>query len=418
VLIKVYDLLIKKAYAYNIGKNKDIAIHNGKIVEIREGIPETAAREVIQANGNLVAPGFVDCHMHFDKVFSLGEKDSKTLDAAIEEFYSYCNNIKEGEWKTDIKRRAKEAARFAVQSGTTSLRTHVNIEPNTDLQGIEAMNELKNELKDYVDIKITSLPSFYDEPEAQAKRLDLLEYACKNGLLDFLGGALNIHDNWEDLTEKIFAIAVRNKLPLDFHVNESDNPDIRHFEQIADLTIKYGYEGRVSCGHVTALNAVDNETAARVIGKAKKADLNIITLPSCNLYLMGRGDKQPIRRGVTRIREFLEAGVNISYASDNIRDPFRPIGNGDMLEEGLLTAQVAQMVTKSELETVFRMGTLNPAKALQLQDYGLAVGKNADLVIFDSDIVSDALISQATRRYIIKKGKIVAKNTKTTDIVF
>lgn len=414
----MYDLLIKNANAYNIGKNKDIGIKDGKILDIGDNIPVDGALETIEANGNLVTPGFVDSHMHFDKVFTLGKKDCKTLDAAIEEFEDYFNNIDSSKWKADVKRRAKMAARYVVKYGTTSLRTHVNIEAGIDLKSIEAINEIRDELKDYVDIKITSLPSFFDEPENHIKRLELVEYAAKNSMIDFLGGALNLHDNWEDLTLRMFDIAIRYDLPLDFHVNESDFPDVRHFEQIADLTIKHGYEGRVSCGHVTALNAVDDETAKRVIEKSRKADLNIITLPSCNLYLMGREDKQPIRRGVTRIKEFLDAGVNISYASDNIRDPFRPIGNGDMLEEGLLTAQVAQMVTKSDLETVFKMGTFNPAKALLLDNYGLEVGKNADLVIFDSSNVADALISQATRKYVIKGGKIVAKNYSSSEIIF
>ena len=414
----MYDLLIKNATIDETGKTKDIGILNGKITEITDDIPTEAAKETILAEGRLVTPGFVDSHMHYDKTLTLGMRETKTLDEAIEEFTKYCTSMNCDEWKADIKRRARNAARQSVQAGTTTLRTHVNIEAGTDLFGVEALNELKDELRDYVDIKITSLPSFYDGKEAQEKRFELLDYACKNNMLDFLGGAPFLHDNWEELTEKTFAMAVKYNLPIDFHVNESDQPDVRNFEQIADLTIKYGYQGRVSCGHVTALNAVDEETAARVIGKAKEADLNIITLPSCNLYLMGRIDKQPIRRGTTRIREFLEAGVNISYASDNIRDPFRPIGNGDMLEEGLLTAQVAQMVTKTDLETIFKMGTVNPAKALLLEDYGLEVGKQADLIIFDATNVAEALTDQATRNYVIKKGRIVAKNTRTSEIVF
>lgn len=414
----MYDLLIKKAKLENENELKDIGILNGKIAEIGTDIPESMGKETILANGRLVTSGFVDSHMHFDKTMSMGEVETKTLDEAIEEFTKYCTSMDCVEWKADIKRRAREAARQSVQAGTTTLRTHVNIEAGTDLHGVEALNELKEELKDYVDIKITSLPSFYDGREAQDKRFELLDLACSKGMLDFLGGAPFLHDNWEELTEKTFALAVKYDLPIDFHVNESDIPDVRNFEQIADLTIRYGYQGRVSCGHVTALNAVDEETAARVIGKAKLADLNIITLPSCNLYLMGRIDKQPIRRGTTRIREFIEAGVNISYASDNIRDVFRPIGNGDMLEEGLLTAQVAQMVTKSDLETVFRMGTVNPAKALLLEDYGMEVGKQADLLIFDSESVASALMNQATRNYVIKKGKVVARNTRTSEIVF
>lgn len=414
----MYDLLIKKGKLENDNELKDIGILNGKIAEISTDIPENMGKEIIWANGRLVTNGFVDSHMHFDKTMSMGEVETRTLDEAIEEFTKYCTSMDCVEWKADIKRRAREAARQSVQAGTTTLRTHVNIEAGTDLHGVEALNELKEELKDYVDIKITSLPSFYDGREAQDKRFELLDLACRKGMLDFLGGAPFLHDNWQELTEKTFAMAVKYNLPIDFHVNESDLPDVRNFEQIADLTIKYGYQGRVSCGHVTALNAVDEETAARVIGKAKLADLNIITLPSCNLYLMGRIDKQPIRRGTTRIREFIDAGVNISYASDNIRDVFRPIGNGDMLEEGLLTAQVAQMVSRSDLETVFKMGTVNPAKALLLEDYGMEAGKQADLLIFDSESVASALMNQATRNYVIKKGKVVARNTRTSEIVF
>jgi hypothetical protein len=144
-----------------------------------------------------------------------------------------------------------------------------------------------------------------------------------------------------------------------------------------------------------------------------KADnIFIAALPSCNLYLMGRKDKQPIRRGVTRVKDFLKAGVNIAYASDNIRDPFRPYGNADMLEEGLLTAQVLQMGTPSELETVFRMGTYNPAKILGLKNYGTQVGCKADLVLLEAASPSEALISQATKAYVFKNGKPVAKTIK------
>jgi cytosine deaminase len=340
------------------------------------------------------------------------------LEASVENFTAYVKSIPEGQLKYDIKKRARQVANMVVQAGTTAFRTHANVETSMGLQGIEALNELKEEIKDYVDVQITALPTFYDGPEEQKKRFELLDYACSNKMIDYLGGAPHLHENCRELTEKIFAVAVKYGLPIDLHVDESDHPNVENFEHVAELTMKYGYEGRVSCGHVTALNAVDDETAAKAIAKAKKANLHIITLPSCNLYLMGRTDKQPIRRGVTRIREFLEAGVNISFASDNIRDPFRPIGNGDMLEEGLITAQVAQMLMKSELEQVFDMGTINPAKALSLSNYGLAVGRCADFVIMEAETKAEALINQATRRYVIKNGRVVAKTLKTTQTAF
>jgi cytosine/adenosine deaminase-related metal-dependent hydrolase len=212
--------------------------------------------------------------------------------------------------------------------------------------------------------------------------------------------------------DTIFDLALKNNLPIDFHVDESDEPEVTTLDYIAEKTIATGMEGKVTAGHCTSLAAVSDKIAEKVIAQCAEAGLHIVTLPSCNLYLMGRKDKQPIRRGVTRVKDFLKAGVNIAYASDNIRDPFRPYGNADMLEEGLLTAQVLQMGTPSELETVFRMGTYNPAKILGLKNYGTQVGCKADLVLLEAASPSEALISQATKAYVFKNGKPVAKTIK------
>lgn len=414
----MYDLLVKDACLYGEGKRADIAVENGRIAEVAPGISEGLAKELVDAAGNLVAPGFVDSHMHFDKALSLGEEESPTLKEAIANFTKYVNGVPAGEIRSDIKRRAKNVARMCCLGGTTALRTHANVEAALGLAGVEALNEVKEELKDFLDIRITALPSFYDGSEAIAERMKLLDEAAGAGLLDYIGGAPHLHKDCARITEELFALAVKHDLPVDFHVDEHDHPDVENFMQIARLTKQYGYEGRVSCGHVTALCAVDDATAEKAIQLAKEARLHIITLPSCNLYLMGRSDHQPIRRGVTRIREFSDAGVNISYASDNIRDPFRPIGNGDMLEEGLITAQVAQMVTKSELERVFAMGTVNPANSLEIEGYGLQKGCRADFVVFDKPSVAEALASQATRNAVVKNGRVVAHTQKTTECLF
>ncbi len=410
----MYDLLVKKASIWNTGQTVDIAVEGGKIVALEAEISEGLAKETILANGNLVAPGFVDSHMHFDKVLSLGDTESPTLREAVSNFTKYLQSVPQDGLKQDIQKRAKEVARMCCVNGTTALRTHANVEASLGIKGVEALNELKEDLKGVIDIQITALPNFYDGPEKQAERMGILNEAAKAGLLDYIGGAMHLHTNYEELTEELFALAVKHDLPIDFHVDESDEANVDNFMHVAALTKANGYEGRVSCGHVTALCAVDDTSAEKAIQAAKDAQLNIITLPSCNLYLMGRTDRQPIRRGVTRIREFLQAGVNISYASDNIRDPFRPIGNGDMLEEALLTAQVAQMVTKSELEQVFAMGTENPAKSMGLKNYGVKVGCVADFVVFDANTVAEAMVSQAVRRYVVKQGKVVAQTIKQT----
>ena len=396
----------------------DVFISGGKIIEIRPAADEVDAKTVIRADGALLSPGFVDTHMHLDKTGVVMPEESPTLDLAVENYSKYINSFTPDNLVEDIKRRARETLRRAVAAGTTTVRTHVNVEAANGIRSIEAINELREELRPYIDIQITALPSFYDGPEAQKKRMGLLDSVARDGLVDAMGGAAHLHDNKIELTRQLFEIAVKNDIDVDFHIDEQDDPDIDTFIETARLTKKYGYEGRVSCSHITALCRVDDGLAKEAIAQAKEADLNIITLPSCNLYLMGRTDSQPIARGVTRIKEFLAAGVNTVYASDNIRDPFRPIGNGDMLEEGLLTGQVAQMLTDSEFQTIHEMGTVNAAKALRLADYGLDVGKKADLVLLDASDIGTAYRDQAVRIAVIKNGQVVATNQLKTEVNF
>lgn len=299
---------------------------------------------------------------------------------------------------------------MAVKNGTTAIRTHIYVDTVIGTKAIEAILEVKKQVKNLLDLQVIAMPT-NDTYVFDDELLCLTQKAIELGV-DVLGGAPHLAEDPKPYINTIFDLALKNNLPIDFHVDESDEPEVRTLEYIAEKTIATGMHGQVTAGHCTSLAAVSDEIAERVIGKCAKAGLHIITLPSCNLYLMGRKDKQPIRRGVTRVKDFLNAGVNIAYASDNIRDPFRPYGNADMLEEGLLTAQVLQMGTPSELETVYQMGTYNPAKILGLKDYGTKVGCKADLVLLEASSPSEAIISQATKAYVIKNGKPVAKTIK------
>jgi cytosine deaminase len=187
-------------------------------------------------------------------------------------------------------------------------------------------------------------------------------------------------------------------------VDESDAPDVSCFEYVLDKTIAAGMQGRVTCGHVTALSApgMDEGRAARAIEKTAKAGVHITTLSSCNMYLMG-GE----RRGPTRVREFLEAGVNVAAASDNVRDPFRPFGNASLLEEALLTAQIHKLALPDQLGKVFDMITYNGAKNSLLSGYGIGEGAAADLVLLDAATVPEAVLSQAGKLLVIKRGKVI-----------
>ncbi|WP_227765474.1 amidohydrolase family protein [Zhaonella formicivorans] len=399
------DLIIRQAKLPDRSELVDIAIQGGNISEVKPCINAEAA-QVIEANGRLVSPGFVDAHTHLEKVLTLEGTEVCTLEEAIMTFKSRYSRIT----KDDIKNRAKKVVEMAVQNGTTAIRTHISVDDKIGLMAIEALGELKKEVAHLVDLQIVAMATI----EGQAldeTNLKLLEQAPLHGA-SLYGGAPTLCENSKGMVDSIFALAKQNNLLIDLHVDETDEPTVATLEYVAEKTMREGMEGKVTAGHCCSLSAVSDEIAARVIAKVRDAGMHIITLPSCNLYLMGRSDKQPIRRGVTRVRELLTAGVNVAYASDNIRDPFRPFGNADMLEEALITAQVLQMGTTSELNKVFEMGTYNPAKALRLERYGIEAGCKADLVIFDAASPSEAIVTQATKAFVIKNGKILVQTKK------
>jgi len=272
------------------------------------------------------------------------------------------------------------------------------------------MVDLKKQYSNYIDYQLVAFPT--PEPDITDKEtLALLEKALNKGA-EVIGGCPTLAPDYKEFIDVYFKFAKSTGCPLDFHVDETDQANIDALEYLAEKTISEGYEGRVTAGHCCSLSAVDDYTAKRVITKVKAAGITIVTLPSCNLYLMGRGDKQPISRGITRVKDLIEAGVKIAVSSDNLRDPFRPFGNFNLLQEALLTAQVAQMGSIQDFDTLFEMITFNPANAMQLKDYGLKVGCEGDLLITTAENSVDAIVSQSILSYVIKRGKVVAKNTK------
>jgi len=400
-----YDILIKNGNLFDIGNGLDVAISGGKIAAIGKDLSATADT-VIDATDKLVAPSFVDSHTHLDKVLSAIDLDADGLAEAVAQAAEFQASVSKEDSCENIKARARVILDWEAANGSCAIKSHVRLDDAWGAEGLRAMLELKEEYRGIIDVlNITPYDPSCDKEWREA---------AEKGEIDFIAGYPGLYgsDAFAEEADPMFELAAQYNLPLDLHINEFDGPDARLFEYVLNKSMEMGLGERLTCGHVTSLAAVSDEEAARLIALAKKADVNIITLPSCNMYLGGRNDKQPIRRGVTRIHEFLQAGVNIAYASDNIRDHFRPFGNGDMLEEALFTAQCIQYGTTKQLETVFRMGTYNAAKNCLLKDYGLAEGCRADLTVFNEHSAAQAVISQKVRPYVIKDGKVIARDGK------
>ena len=233
-----------------------------------------------------------------------------------------------------------------------------------------------------------------------------------------MGGASNLDSDtrgkvdFKRHLDTAFKLALELDVDLDIHADLGlpDKVELADLEvvHIARRTIEYGYQGRVTVGHVCALDSALPEVAEQAIELMKEADLSVVSQP--DLYRLGRGDTHHVRRGLTRVKQLLAARVNVTYASNNVRDAYRPLGNFDLLEEGLILAYGAHMDTVEELATLVRMSTYHGAKALQLQNYGLQKGCRADLVVLDAPSASAAVAGQAEKLYVFKAGRLMAAN--------
>ncbi|KYH31709.1 amidohydrolase family protein [Neomoorella mulderi] len=404
------DLLIRRARLMDEPGTVDVAIKDGYIVAAGGGVAGSA-RQMVDAAGRLLIPAFVDAHTHLDKALMAPQEGAGSLAEAIEDFQRRSRNMD----KNDFVDRGRRVLLMALRHGTTVMRTHITVNESLGLKAVEAALTLKEEFAGKVDLQVFVMASELEPAPAPPLR-ELFEEALRLGV-DGLGGAPHLSERMQEWVDYIFDLAVRYNVLIDFHVDETDAPSVASLEYIAAKTIQTGFQGRVVAGHCCGLAAVDEEKASRTIAAVKEAGISVITLPSCNLYLMGRRDKGLVRRGVTRVRELQAAGVNVAYASDNIRDAFRPFGNANMLEEALITAQVLQMGTPLELKNVMKMGTYNAAAAIGLKAYGVKAGDRADLVLLDATSPAEAIIGQVEKVCVIKGGRVAVRNDKKSDII-
>ncbi|MBN2053465.1 amidohydrolase family protein [bacterium] len=408
------DVLVRNGNIVGRGV-ADIAIDGGTITAVGRLSAPGPATEVIEAEGKLITPTFVDPHVHLDKALIseiLPENKSGTLAEAIALIWEK----KRSYTKTDIKTRASRVIEWAIANGTTIMRTHVDVDTIGGLLPMEALLEVRNRYAGVFDLQVVAFPQegILQDPGTG----DLMEEAMRMGA-DVLGGMPYNERTEEDQKrhiDMVFDLALKYDADIDMHVDETDDPAARTLQYLAARTIDAGYQGRVTAGHTCALAAYDDPYASRVIDLVKKAGINMITNPATNLMLQGRFDKQPIRRGITRVKELIAAGVNVSFGQDCLKDTFYPtFGRADMLEVGLITAHAAQFSTPREIDYLMTMLTENAAGLMKILEYGIAVGNPAHLNILDCASVPEAFRIQPDRT-VMRGGRIIATTTTRTTL--
>ncbi|MEP4380279.1 MAG: amidohydrolase family protein [Alphaproteobacteria bacterium] len=399
-------LIIRNAAVWGQPGPTDLAISHGQYVDFG-GVDPTGA-QTIDAEGRLCVPGFIEPHIHLDKVMladSIPVNVSGSLDEAIE----ILGARKESYSTEDIVTRAGQIIRAAVANGVTRMRTHIDIDTSCGLIAFDALLETRRRFSNLVELQIVAFPQkgIVGDPGAEA----LLREAMDRGA-DQIGGMPFNEAGPEESREHIeiaFAIARDHDCDVDMHIDETDDPNARTLEMLCEATIAHGWQGRVVAGHTCALAAYPDDYADRVMDMVAEAGIHMITNPATNLMLQGRGDSHPKRRGITRVKELLDRGVNVAFGQDNLRDMFYPFGHDDPLELGFLLAHAAHMSQPDEIEAVFAMTTGSASKVLGLKDYGTTPGCVGDLVILDARTPLEAIVQKPDRRYVIRTGRVVAE---------
>jgi cytosine deaminase len=399
------DLLLRECRLPDGGEPVHIAIAGGRIAGIGREAP--AAREVIEVDGRLVTPGLVDAHVHLDKAL-LHDRIGATAGTAAEAI-RLTGEAKRRFTVEDIRARARRVLDIAIAAGTTAMRSHVEVDPILGLSALEAILPLKAEYAPAIDLQVCA---FAQEGILQSPGTEgLLRRALTRGA-DLVGGCPYNDTDARQHIEIVFALAEAFDVDADFHVDFFDEPEHLHVREIVAQTVRAGWEGRVTVGHLTELAAVPVPEQEAIIADLAAARIGVIALPTTDLYLMGRGDDVNVRRGIAPLRRLLAAGVAVALATNNIRNPFTPIGTADLADLTFLTTVAAHMGTAREMRMLLDTITVHPARMLRLRDYGLAPGCRADLLVWDCAEAEDAVATPPPRVLSIKDGRVTIEHER------
>lgn len=396
------------AVIYRHEDTSEILVDNGVIRAIGKDLGP--AEETIDLGGKLVTAPYVDPHLHLDYVYTLSEMGqdgagSGTLFEAIEMWPKFKKNLT----VESVKRLALKGIKDEVSQGVQHIRTHIDV-TDPKFTALKAMLEMKEELKDIVDIQIVAFPQ--QGMYTYKGGLELVEEALKMGA-DVVGGIPH-YEPAREFGEKsihdIVRLALKYDKLIDVHCDETDDPMSRFVELLNALVLMEDYGERTTASHTCSFGSADNSYAYRMMDLFKKSRMNFIAPATENAYLQGRQDTYPKRRGLTRVKELLESGINVAFAQDSINDPWYPMGNGNMmniLDNGI---HLAQIMSSKDIETNLNLITYNGARCMNIQNqYGLDVGKDANFIVIDGDSPFDVIRNRAGVLASIRKGDFLFK---------
>jgi cytosine deaminase len=394
-----------------------IEVEAERIKSISQMEEQAWKEEDLDAEEGLVLPPFIEPHIHLDSTLTAGEprwNSSGTLFEGIERWAERKQLLT----TEDVKQRAKKAMQWQIAQGVQYVRTHVDV-TDPKLTALQAMLELKSEMAPWMDLQIVAFPQ--EGINSYAKGAELLEESLRMGA-DVVGGIPHYEFTREygvDSLQTVFALAAKYDRLVDIHCDEIDDEQSRFVEVVAAEAYRYGIGEKVTASHTTAMHSYNNAYTSKLFRLLKLSRINFVANPLVNIHLQGRFDSYPKRRGVTRVKELLEAGLNVCFGHDDIFDPWYPLGTGNTMQVLFMGIHVCQLMGYEQIMDSINLITHNSAKTLQIQDrYGVEEGKPANLIILPASDAYDAIRRQVPIRYSLRKGQMIAETGLSTTSIY
>ncbi|MDK9556917.1 cytosine deaminase [Marinobacter sp. M216] len=389
-----------------------LTITGGRFAEITAQTDRVAARaNELDADGNLVTPAFVEPHIHLDAAMTAGEprwNQSGTLFEGIECWSERKATLNH----EDVISRATRTLKLFAAHGIQYVRTHVDV-TDPSLTALKAMLEVREQTASYVDLQIVAFPQegIWSFPNGR----DLMEEAIRLGA-DVVGGIPHFEftrDYGAESVRWLVELAYKHDRLVDVHCDEIDDPESRFLEVLAAEALRLDYGSRVTASHTCAMGTYNNAYCSRLFRLLKKSGLRFLSMPTESLHLQGRFDGYPKPRGLTRVPELLDAGLKVAFGQDSIRDPWYPIGNGNMLRTLDVGLHACHMLGMSQINRSLELITDNGAAALDLKEYGIAKGMPARCIVQQGQTPYEVLLGQRPVLASVRDGKVLVRREAT-----
>ncbi len=385
----MFDLIVRNARLSDAASDAplmDIGIRKGRIAAIEPSL-SPAGGEELDAGGKLVSPGFVETHIHLDKSCTIercGCETARFPHGAMERVSA----IKHTFTVEDVHARARGTLEKCIMHGTTLMRTHVEVDPKVGIRGFHGVRKLIDEYAWAIDIEICVMPQegLLNSPGTEELMREALESGAR-----VVGAAPNYDSDPAGQIRRVFELAREYDVDIDMHLDTGSSTNHLDTRLVCELTERYGWQGRVAVGHVTKVASMPQEEVDELARLMASSGVALTVLPSTDLYLMGRDQECNVRRGVVDANYLVQRGVNCSVSSNNILNAFTPFGDGQLIRQANLYANVVQRGMPDDLRELWTMFTSRAARMMRRNDYGLAVGNSADFVVVDADDTVDAL---------------------------